>query len=93
MFFSRKTRANPTLARLSRQIERPIHGVRIIGLPGQRFRANLPKEVSPVRDTSEQVDIQGTTQAITSVVEGWICEYPGSVVVVALPLDINIRCA
>jgi KDO2-lipid IV(A) lauroyltransferase len=75
-FFGRKTRANPTLARLLRQIECPIHGVRIIRLPGHRFRAELSEEVPPVRDASGQIDVQGTMQAITSVVEGWIREYP-----------------
>jgi len=49
-FFGRKTKANPTLARLLRQIECPIHGVRIIRLPGHRFRAELSEEVNPVRD-------------------------------------------
>jgi Kdo2-lipid IVA lauroyltransferase/acyltransferase len=75
-FFGRKTRANPMLARLLRQIECPIHGVRIIRLPGHRFRAELSEEVKPVRDSAGQIDIQGTMQAITSVVEGWIREYP-----------------
>ena len=75
-FFGRKTRANPMLARLLRQIECPIHGVRIIRLPGHRFRAELSEEVKPVRDAAGQIDIQGTMQAITSVVEGWIREYP-----------------
>lgn len=75
-FFGRKTRANPTLARLLRQIECPIHGVRIIRLPGHRFRAELSEEVPPVRDASGQIDVQGTMQAITSVVEGWVREYP-----------------
>src|ERR1700756_574964 len=75
-FFGRKTRANPMLARLLRQIECPIHGVRIIRLPGHRFRAELSDEVKPVRDAAGQIDIQGTMQAITSVVEGWIREYP-----------------
>jgi KDO2-lipid IV(A) lauroyltransferase len=75
-FFGRKTRANPMLARLLRQIECPIHGVRIIRLPGYRFRAELSEEVKPLRDASGQIDVQGTTQAITSVVEGWIREYP-----------------
>ena len=75
-FFGRKTRANPTLARLRRQIECPIHGVRIVRLPNHRFRAELSEEVPPVLDSSGQIDIQGTTQAITSVVEGWIREYP-----------------
>ena len=75
-FFGRKTKANPTLARLLRQIECPIHGVRIIRLPGHRFRAELSEEVKPVRDAAGQIDVQGTMQAITSVIEGWIREYP-----------------
>ncbi len=75
-FFGRKTRANPTLARLVRQVECPIHGVRIIRLPGHRFRAELSEEVKPVRDASGKIDIQGTMQAVTSVVEGWVREHP-----------------
>ncbi|MGZ5872390.1 MAG: lipid A biosynthesis lauroyl acyltransferase [Bradyrhizobium sp.] len=75
-FFGRKTKANPTLARLLRQIECPVHGVRIIRLPNHRFRAELSEEVTPVRDASGQIDVQGTMQAITSVMEGWIREYP-----------------
>ena len=75
-FFGRKTKANPTLARLLRQIECPVHGVRIIRLPDHRFRAELSEEVPPVRDASGQIDVQGTMQAITSVVEGWVREYP-----------------
>src|SRR6476469_1671806 len=75
-FFGRKTRANPMLARLLRQIECPIHGVRIIRLPNHRFRAELSDEVQPVRDASGQIDIQGTMQAITDVIEGWVREYP-----------------
>ena len=75
-FFGRTTKANPTLARLLRQIECPVHGVRIIRLPGHRFRAEITEELQPVRDASGQIDVQGTMQAITSVVEGWIREYP-----------------
>jgi len=75
-FFGRKTRANPLLARLLRQIDCPIHGVRIIRLPGHRFRAELSEEVKPVRDAAGQIDIQGTMQAVTSVIEGWIREHP-----------------
>jgi KDO2-lipid IV(A) lauroyltransferase len=75
-FFGRKTKANPMLARLLRQVDCPIHGVRIIRLPGHRFRAELSEEVAPVRDAAGQIDIQGTMQAITSVIEGWIREYP-----------------
>jgi Bacterial lipid A biosynthesis acyltransferase len=75
-FFGRKTRANPMLARLLRQIECPVHGVRIVRLPGNRFRGELSEEVKPVRDAAGQIDIQGTMQAVTSVIEGWIREYP-----------------
>ena len=75
-FFGRKTRANPTLARLLRQVECPVHGVRIIRLPGYRFRAELSEEVKPVRDESGRIDVQGTMQAVTSVIEGWIREHP-----------------
>jgi KDO2-lipid IV(A) lauroyltransferase len=75
-FFGRKTKANPMLARLLRQIECPIHGTRVIRLAGHRFRLEISEEVAPVRDAAGQIDVQGTMQAITSVVEGWIREYP-----------------
>ena len=75
-FFGRKTTANPMLARLRRQVECPIHGTRIIRLPGNRFRAEMSEEVKPVFDASGQVDIQGTMQAVTNVVEDWVREYP-----------------
>jgi Kdo2-lipid IVA lauroyltransferase/acyltransferase len=75
-FFGRKTKANPMLARLLRQVECPVHGVRMIRLPGQRFRGEITEELAPVRDGSGRIDVQGTTQAITSVVEGWIREHP-----------------
>jgi len=38
-FFGRKTKANPMLARLLRQVDCPIHGVRVVRLPNHRFRA------------------------------------------------------
>ena len=75
-FFGRKTKANPMLARLLRQIECPIHGVRIIRLPGHRFRAELSEEVMPTRNAAGEIDVQGTMQAVTSVMEEWIREYP-----------------
>lgn len=75
-FFGRKTRANPMLARLLRQVDCPIHGVRIVRLPGHRFRAELSEEVTPVRDADGDIDVRGTMQAITSVIEGWVREHP-----------------
>jgi KDO2-lipid IV(A) lauroyltransferase len=75
-FFGRKTRANPLLARLLRQVECPVHGVRIVRLPGHRFRAELTEEIPPVRDAEGRIDIQGMTQAINTVIEGWVREHP-----------------
>jgi KDO2-lipid IV(A) lauroyltransferase len=75
-FFGRKTKANPMLARLLRQVECPVHGVRMIRMPGNRFRAELTEEIPPVRDANGNIDVQGTTQAITSVIEGWVREHP-----------------
>jgi len=75
-FFGRVTKANPLLARLARQVECPIHGVRIVRLPNHRFRAEISDEVKPVRDADGKIDVQATTQAITTVLEGWIREHP-----------------
>ncbi len=75
-FFGRRTRANPLLARLAQHFDCPIHGTRIIRLPGHRFRAELTDEIAPARDAEGKIDIAGTMQIITNVVEGWIREYP-----------------
>lgn len=75
-FFGQRTRANPLLARLARQVECPIHGVRMIRLPGGRFRAELTDAIPPVRDADGGIDIAGTMQAVTSVIEGWVREHP-----------------
>lgn len=75
-FFGRRAKANPLLARLARQVDVPIHGVRAVRLPNHRFRIEVSDEVVPVRDAEGKVDVQGTTQAITSVIESWIRETP-----------------
>jgi KDO2-lipid IV(A) lauroyltransferase len=75
-FFGRRTLANPLIARLARQVEAPIHGVRIIRLPNHRFRVELSEVIAPARDAEGKIDIGGTMQAIISVIEGWIREYP-----------------
>jgi Kdo2-lipid IVA lauroyltransferase/acyltransferase len=75
-FFGRRTMANPLLARLARHFDCPIHGVRIIRLPGNRFRPELTDEIAPARDAHGKIDIAGTMQVITSVIEGWVREHP-----------------
>ena len=75
-FFGRRTMANPLIARLARHFDCPIHGVRIIRLPGGRFTGEITEAISPARDADGKVDIAGTMQIITGVVENWIREHP-----------------
>jgi len=75
-FFGQRTMANPLIARLARHFDCPIHGVRVVRLPGNRLRPEMSDAIAPVRDAEGKIDIAGTMQAITAVVEGWIREYP-----------------
>lgn len=75
-FFGRTCKANPMFAILARHYDCPIHGTRIVRLPGHRFRAELTDEITPPRDAKGRIDVQGTMQVITSVIEGWIREHP-----------------
>ena len=75
-FFGRRTMANPLLARLAQHFDCPIHGVRIVRLPDQTFRGEMTEQIAPARDAQGKIDIAGTMQIITSVVEGWIRENP-----------------
>jgi KDO2-lipid IV(A) lauroyltransferase len=75
-FFGRPTRANPLIARLARLYDCNIHGMRTIRHPGNRFALNFTEAITPVRDAEGKIDIQGTMQAITDVVEGWVREHP-----------------
>ena len=61
-FFGRQTMANPLLARLARHFDCPIHGTRVVRLPGHRFRAELTEEIKPARDASGKIDVAGTMQ-------------------------------
>ncbi|HEY1542613.1 MAG TPA: lipid A biosynthesis lauroyl acyltransferase [Xanthobacteraceae bacterium] len=75
-FFGRRCKANPLIAALARHVECPIYGTRIIRLPGGAFRGEISEQVPPVRDAEGRVDVAGTMQAITNVVEGWVREHP-----------------
>jgi Kdo2-lipid IVA lauroyltransferase/acyltransferase len=75
-FFGRRTMANPLLARLARHFDCPIHGARVVRLANHRFQAELTDEIKPTLDAAGQIDVAGTMQAITSVIESWIREYP-----------------
>jgi KDO2-lipid IV(A) lauroyltransferase len=75
-FFGRTCKANPILARMARRFECPIHGARVIRMPNDRFRMELTEEIAPARDAAGLVDVTGTMQIVTSVVEEWVREYP-----------------
>jgi Kdo2-lipid IVA lauroyltransferase/acyltransferase len=77
IFFGRRCLANPLIAMLARQTEAPIHGTRSIRKPdGNSFAVDVTGPIEPVRDREGRIDVTRTMQAITSVVEGWVREYP-----------------
>jgi KDO2-lipid IV(A) lauroyltransferase len=75
-FFGQRTLANPLIARLARNIECPIHGIHVVRHPGGRFQLHMTEAIEPPRDTSGQIDIEGTMQVITSLIEGWVRQHP-----------------
>jgi Kdo2-lipid IVA lauroyltransferase/acyltransferase len=75
-FFARRCKANPTIARLARQFDCPVVGVRVIRLPGGRFRVCGTGPLELPRTAAGEVDVTATTQMITDIIEGWIREHP-----------------
>jgi Kdo2-lipid IVA lauroyltransferase/acyltransferase len=76
-FFGRPCLANPLLAKLARNYECPVHGARVVRLPGGRYRLELTPPLDLPRAEDGTVDVPGAMQAMTAVVEGWIRENPG----------------
>jgi len=76
VFFGRPCKANPTLARLARHYDCPIHGTRTVRLPDGRYRVDLTEAIEVPRDPDGRINIEGTMQTVTSIVEAWIREYP-----------------
>lgn len=75
-FFGHQTMANSTIMRLARQYDCPVHGVRVVRLPKNRFRVDLTDPVDLPRDAKGRYDIQPSMQTIMSIIEGWIREHP-----------------
>lgn len=75
-FLGRPALVNPLLGKFARRFDCPVHGVRVIRLPGHRFRLQLTPPLDLPRDPEGLVDVQGAMQAMTSVVEGWVREHP-----------------
>jgi Kdo2-lipid IVA lauroyltransferase/acyltransferase len=76
MFFGRRCKANPTIARLARQYDCPVVGVWVIRLPGGRFRVRGVGPLELPRDATARVDVTAATQMVTGIVEGWIRDHP-----------------
>ncbi|HUD87377.1 MAG TPA: lipid A biosynthesis lauroyl acyltransferase [Xanthobacteraceae bacterium] len=76
-FFGRRCLANPLVALLARQTGCAIHGIRLVRLPdGNSFWGELTEPIATVRDADGRIDIQGTTQAIMTMIERWVREHP-----------------
>jgi Kdo2-lipid IVA lauroyltransferase/acyltransferase len=77
-FFGRRCKANPLIAQLARHVECPIHGTRVVrrGDDRNRFTIEITEAITPVRDAQGLIDIAGTMQVITTVIEGWVREHP-----------------
>src|SRR3974390_453482 len=77
IFFGRRCLANPLIAMLARQAELPIYGMRVVRkADGNSFWGEISTPVQPARDAHGRIEIQGTMQAVTSVIEGWIRQFP-----------------
>jgi KDO2-lipid IV(A) lauroyltransferase len=75
-FFNRRCKINPLLARFARLFECPVHGSRVIRLPGGQFRFEVTDALALPRDADGKVDVAATMQMVTSMVESWVREYP-----------------
>jgi KDO2-lipid IV(A) lauroyltransferase len=77
IFFGRRCLANPLIALLARQTECPIYGLRVVRKPdGNSFWAEISEPIEPVHDADGRIDIAGTMQAVTAVIERWVREHP-----------------
>jgi Kdo2-lipid IVA lauroyltransferase/acyltransferase len=75
-FLGRPALTNPVLGKFARHFDCPVHGVRVVRLPGYRFRLELTPALELPRDATGAVDVQAAMAAMTRVVEGWAREHP-----------------
>jgi KDO2-lipid IV(A) lauroyltransferase len=75
-FFGRPAATSTLFAKLAREYDCPVHGVRTIRLPGDRFRIELTPRIELPRDEEGLIDVMAATETINSIVEGWIREQP-----------------
>jgi KDO2-lipid IV(A) lauroyltransferase len=75
-FFGRPCPANPAMARLARHFDCEVRGIRVVRLPGHRFMFEVTESLKLPRDAKGKIDVDATTQMITTVIEGWVREHP-----------------
>jgi KDO2-lipid IV(A) lauroyltransferase len=75
-FFGRPALTSTLFARLARQYDCPVHGVRAIRKPGGRFHVELTPAIDLPRDSEGLIDVLAASARINGIVEGWIREYP-----------------
>lgn len=75
-FMGRAALANPVLAKFARHYDCPVHGVRVIRLPGHRFRVELTPPLDLPRAPDGRIDVSGAMQAMTDQIEVWVREHP-----------------
>ena len=75
-FLGRPAMTNPVLGKFAKYFDCPVHGVRVIRLPGYRFKLELTPPLVLPRSANGMVDVTGAMAAMTAVVEQWVREYP-----------------
>jgi Kdo2-lipid IVA lauroyltransferase/acyltransferase len=76
-FFGHPTQTNTLFARLARIHDCPVHAVRVVRLPGDRFRLELTEALDLPRDADGKIDIAGAAGVMNRQFEDWIREHPG----------------
>lgn len=76
-FMGHDALTNPVLGKFARRFDCPVHGVRVIRLPGHRFRLELTPQLDLPRDGDGLVDVEGAMRMMTGIVEVWVREHPG----------------
>lgn len=76
-FFGRICQSNPVLGILARHYDCDVYPARCIRLPGNRFRLEIEDKLALPRSANGSIDVHGTTQLLSDVVERWVREDPG----------------
>ena len=76
-FMGHDALTNPILGKFARRFECPVHGVRVIRLPGHRFRLELTPPLDLPRDADGQINVEGAMAMMTGIVAEWVREHPG----------------